>query len=89
MFLAKNVQKDMSKHILFAVYFDHNRCQILGLINRNQNPFDPMIDYNRSSDEEVYVENMMLYSQKQLLNNNNEILRAKACLGKYLNISNI
>ena len=35
----------MSQHKLFAVYFDHNRCQILGSINRNRNPFDPMIDH--------------------------------------------
>ena len=42
----KCVQEDVSKHILFAVYFDGNRCQILGSINRNRNPFDPMIDYN-------------------------------------------
>ena len=34
----------------FAVYFDHNYCQILGSIKRNRNPFDPMIDYNRSLD---------------------------------------
>ena len=29
----------MSKHILFAVYFDHNGCKILGAINQNRNHY--------------------------------------------------
>ena len=39
---SKYFKEEVSQHNLFAVYFDHNRCQILGSINQNQNPFDPL-----------------------------------------------
>ena len=37
-FGEKYIHEDVSKHILFAVYFDHIRCQILGSINVNLYP---------------------------------------------------